>query len=262
MKKAILLVSHGTTYGDTRKKTIGAIEEKVRRQFPEYDVRRAFTGKAVIRKLKLRDGIYIDTPEEALERLRDEKYTQIIVQPLYIIPGLEYEALKAIVKGYKDKGVFEKIASGRPALSDDYGRFIKALEGHLNKKETFVLVGHGTSHPANACYCGLQKALEEKGYTNVYIGTIEAYPGIELIKTRLLRDKVTKLTLKPLMLVSGYHARKDMVEAEDSWKNHLVKEGIHVEVDMRSLGQIPAFQEIYLTHLRDVQNLEKQSGIS
>ena len=47
-KKAILVVSFGTSYAQTREKTIGAIEEDFRSAFPEYTIRRAFTSKMII----------------------------------------------------------------------------------------------------------------------------------------------------------------------------------------------------------------------
>ena len=36
-KKAILVVSFGTSYADTRKKTIEAIENRIQDAYPEYD---------------------------------------------------------------------------------------------------------------------------------------------------------------------------------------------------------------------------------
>ena len=44
MKEAVLVVSFGTSYAQTREKTIGAIEEAIRSAFPEYTIRRAFTS--------------------------------------------------------------------------------------------------------------------------------------------------------------------------------------------------------------------------
>jgi len=44
MKKAILVVSFGTTYKDTLKLTIEKIEDEIRERFKEYHVMRAFTA--------------------------------------------------------------------------------------------------------------------------------------------------------------------------------------------------------------------------
>ena len=49
VKKAILVVSFGTTYADTRKVTTDAVEAKIKAAFPEYDVRHAFTSRIIIK---------------------------------------------------------------------------------------------------------------------------------------------------------------------------------------------------------------------
>ena len=71
-EKELLVVSFGTSYAQTREKTIGAIEEDFRSAFPEYTIRRAFTSKMIIKKLRERDGIEVDTVAQALEKLEAE----------------------------------------------------------------------------------------------------------------------------------------------------------------------------------------------
>ena len=80
-KKAILVVSFGTSYEETREKTIGAIEEDFRRAFPDYTIRRAFTSGMIIKKLRERDGIAVDSVPQALQKLYDEGYGTVICQP-------------------------------------------------------------------------------------------------------------------------------------------------------------------------------------
>lgn len=261
MKKAILVVSFGTTFADTREKTIDVVEDKIRTNFPQYDVRRAYTAHIIINRLKKRDNIHVDTPEEALKKLMEEGYREVIVQPLHIIPGLEYDYMKSVVSRFRHKRVFEKLSIGRPALffkeghnaPDDYEIFVDAVSKHLNKEDTFVLMGHGTAHHANASYSCLQQVFGDKGYSNVYIANVEGYPEIPVIIDRLIQDKVKEVTLKPLMLVSGDHARNDMVgDDDDSWQNQLAAKGIKAAADMRSLGEIDDFQDIYVQHVEDV----------
>ena len=52
MKKAVLVVSFGTSYKETREKTIEACENKIKEGLKEYDFFRAFTSNMIIRKLK------------------------------------------------------------------------------------------------------------------------------------------------------------------------------------------------------------------
>ena len=46
-KSAILVISFGTSYQDTRKKTLDAIEKELKEEFSEYDFRRAYTSPTI-----------------------------------------------------------------------------------------------------------------------------------------------------------------------------------------------------------------------
>ena len=262
MKKAILVVSFGTTYEDTRKLTIEKIEEGVMETFKDYDVRRAFTAHKIIKILKERDGINEDTPEEALDKLMKEGYSDVIVQPLHLIPGEEYDYVKAVVHSYKNKNAFQKLRLGRPVLyykgeedgiPDDYGVLVGAVKETIPKNKVVVYMGHGTIHYANACYSCLQSVLSDHGFENVYIGTVEGYPTLMDVIRWLKKDEIKEVTLMPLMIVAGDHAKNDMAsDDEDSWKTLLQHQGIKVNIYLHGLGEIPKFQEIYIEHIRDV----------
>ena len=64
----LLVVSFGTSYNDSRRLTIGAIEEAMEAAFPDYSVRRAFTSQIILDHVESRDGEVMDNVEEALER--------------------------------------------------------------------------------------------------------------------------------------------------------------------------------------------------
>ncbi|WP_032121513.1 sirohydrochlorin cobaltochelatase [Clostridium amazonitimonense] len=261
MKKAILLVSFGTTHYDTRKVTIDAIEKKVRETYKDYEVRRAFTAHIIINVLKNRDGIIELTPEEALEKLYKDGYEEVIVQPLHIIPGLEFDYINGVVDQYIEKGYFSKVKVGRPILyfkgheediPDDYSILIESIEKLLNSYENLVLMGHGTTHYSNAAYVCLQQVLMDKGYNKVLIANVEGYPTLEDIIPKLKAKNMNKLTLAPLMVVAGDHAKNDMASDEDdSWKSILEKSGFEVNVHMHGLGEISEFQDIYIEHIKD-----------
>lgn len=258
VKKAILVVSFGTTHEDTRKVTIDAIEEKVRENFKDYEVRRAVTSHIIIKRLKERDNIFIDTPEEALEKLVHDGYEEVIVQPLHIIPGSEYDYVKEIVESYRVKAVFKKLMLGRPVIygNDDYGVLIEAIKHHLEGEQAVIFMGHGSEHYANACYSCLQNHLAGEGYENVFIGTVEGYPSINDVVKWVKRKKVKKAMLTPLMLVAGDHVKNDMSgDDEDSWKHILKKEGVETQVYLHGLGEEEKFQEIYIKHIKDAMNL-------
>ena len=57
--QAIVVVSFGTTFDDSREKCIESVENKITEMFPYYEVRRAFTSNIVMKKLADR-GIQVD----------------------------------------------------------------------------------------------------------------------------------------------------------------------------------------------------------
>ncbi|MHC1682659.1 MAG: sirohydrochlorin cobaltochelatase [Clostridiaceae bacterium] len=108
MKKSILVVSFGTSNKDTLKKTIDVIEDKIKNKFEDYEVRRAFTSQKIINKLRERSNVFIDTIEEALEKLSNDGFEEVIVQPLNLAPDEEFENIKLVVEGFEKKGTFKK----------------------------------------------------------------------------------------------------------------------------------------------------------
>ena len=62
-EKALLVVSFGTSYAQTRERTIGAIERKLAERFPNRVVRRAWTSSFIIKKVAKTEGLIVDTPE-------------------------------------------------------------------------------------------------------------------------------------------------------------------------------------------------------
>lgn len=270
MKKAILVVSFGTSYEETRKVTIEAIEDKVKETYKDYEVRRAFTSHIIIRKLKKVYNMHVDTPEEALERLKNEGFEEVIVQPLHLIPGLEFDYIKKILThGYKNS--FKKVEIGRPLLyfkgeeeghPDDYVLMAKAVKEQIKEGENVLFMGHGTPHYANAVYACFQCVLQDEGMKNVYMANVEGYPYIDNAVKRIKEDNIKEITLMPFMLVAGDHAQNDMAgDEEDSFKSILEAEGIKVNVYMHGLGENKKVQELYIQHLEDaIEGRYKEIG--
>ena len=257
VKPAILVVSFGTSFNDSRHITIGAIESAIREKFPDYDVRRAFTSQIIIDKLKERDGVVIDNVEEALDRLVADKVQEIVVQPTHLMNGYEYDDLAKALESHKDK--FKKVALGEPLLSsdDDYYKVIAALasvsERYDDGKTALVFMGHGTEAESNKVYSTLQDKLSAEGKKNYFIGTVEAAPTIEDVLKGVEAAGLKKAVLRPLMVVAGDHANNDMADLEDpeSWASQLTAAGIEVECVLEGLGQIVEIDELYAAHAAD-----------
>jgi sirohydrochlorin cobaltochelatase len=255
VKKGILVVSFGTSVLSALEACIEGTENKIKESFPEYEVRRAFTSYMIMKKLKLENNIHIDTVEEALEKMKDEAFTHVYVQPLHIMPGDEYD--KVIRGVFKYEKAFSQLIFGRPILyrEKDYDIAVDALKTQfpkLKERQAIVLMGHGSSHPANATYSLLQCILVDKGLDNAYVGTVEGYPTLTNVIPKLKADGIMEVILMPFMLVAGDHAINDMGgQDEDSWKNQLEDQGFKVSIYLHGLGENKEFQNIYVQHIRD-----------
>ena len=259
-KPVILMVSFGTSYNDSRDKTIGGIENAVQAANPEYDVRRAFTSQIIIDKLKERDNIVIDNVEEAFARLEADGVKDLTVQPTHVMNGFEYDDLMAVVKANADK--FDSVKVGAPLLTsdDDYTNVIDAITVATSEYDdgntAIVFMGHGTEHASNATYAKLQSKLTDAGKKNYFIGTVEATPSLDDVVAAVKAGGYKRVVLEPLMVVAGDHANNDMAgDEEDSWKTVLTNEGFEVVTLIRGLGELEPIQKIYVDHVKNAAPL-------
>lgn len=253
MKKGIIITSFGTTYKRTRRLCIESIENRVREEFKDYTVLRAFTSRVVISRLKKRDNIHVDNPTEALEKMRDQGIKEISIQPLLIIEGIEYEKIlkeaREFMKGNEDIS----ITVGKPLLSSeiDYKKAVKALE--LPGDKSIVFMGHGSDHKTDISYEKLENQIRQDGFHNIFIATVEGEKTIEDVLVHLKSKAIEEVLLKPFMLVAGDHATNDMASSdEDSWKSILEKNDIKVDTQISGLGEVEGIQDIFIDHLKDI----------
>ncbi len=248
MKKAILVVSFGTSYKETRKKTIEACEKKIKEDLKDYDFFRAFTSNTIIKIIKNKDNLRIKNPIESLDELYEKDYKKIIVQPLHIVCGEEFNKLKNQVESYKNK--FEKIILGRPLLTNinDCKEVANILQiPKMHDKEAILFMGHGTNHKSHTIYKTLENVLINLGI-NAYVGTFKEHKEIEYIIKRLKSDDIKTVNLMVFMLVAGNHALNDMAGDKNSWKTILENHGFKVNIHLNGLGENPFIQDKFMKH--------------
>lgn len=252
MKKALVVVSFGTSYPETRIKNIESCEKAMHILCPDRDFFRSWTSHIIRRKVATRDNLLIDSPQQALERLIKEGYQDVAIQSLHVINGDEFEKITREVKVYQKQ--FEKMAIGKPLLSsfDDYMKVIIALQAqapNLASDERVVFMGHGTTHHAFAAYACIDHIFTDKKLPFI-MGAVESYPEIDTILSKLIEDKVRKVHLMPFMIVAGDHATHDMASDEDnSWSSRIKALGIEVECHLQGLGENSQIRQLFAEHL-------------
>ena len=249
----LLVLSFGTSFNDSRRLTIGAIEDQLEKSFPDYSVRRGFTANIVIDHVAKRDGEKIDDIDESLKRAVDNGVKNLVVQPTHLMNGLEYEELKGDIAQYSD--AFDKIAIGQPLLSsdDDFSRVENAIvdwtKDYDDGETAIVFMGHGTSADSNGVYQKMQELLTKDGHTNYFVGTVEATPSLDDVMAAVKKGNYKRVVLEPLMVVAGDHANNDMAgDDKDSWKSQFEAAGYQVECLLRGLGENETIRQIYVEH--------------
>lgn len=253
LTKALLVVSFGTTYAQSRAASLDAIETRLRIAYPDYTVRRAYTSKMILRTLAERDHLFIPTVAEAMQQLAADGFREVVIQPTHVMGGYEYNDILRDIQPCADQ--FDQIRIGTPLLSseqdfDDVVAILSDITRICQDEQTaFILMGHGTEHEANAVYDKMQKKLFSAGINTLFIGTVEAKPELEDVIRQINPAKIKRIILFPLMIVAGDHANNDMAgDEENSWKSILTREGYEVHCVLKGLGEYTTIQEIFVRH--------------
>lgn len=262
-EKELMVVSFGTSYNDSRRLTIGAIEGAMEKAFSDWSVRRGFTSQIIIDHIKSRDGVAIDNVGEALKRAADNGVKTLVIQPTHLMDGLEYNDLVEEAAAYSD--AFEKMAIGKPLLTSDadfdtVAKAITQATAEYDDGETAIcFMGHGTEAESNQVYTKMQQVLTDGGYKNYYIGTVEATPSLDDVLAKVKAGDYKRVVLEPLMIVAGDHANNDMAgDDEDSWKTAFEKAGYQVNCLVHGLGELEEIQQLFVEHAQAAVDSLKQ----
>ncbi len=275
----LLVVSFGTSFNESRANDIKGIEDALEEAFPDWSVRRAFTAQIIINHVQARDGEAIDNVDQALQRAVDNGVKNLVIQPTHLMHGAEYDELVDTLANYEDK--FESVVVSEPLLGEVGADATKVNDDKKTVAEAvvkaavatagydslqaadedgcaFVLMGHGTAHVAKVTYSQMQTQMNELGYKNVFIGTVEGEPeetACEAVIDAVSEAGYKKVILRPLMVVAGDHANNDMAgEEDDSWASMFKASGNFDSVDcqIEGLGRIEDVQKLYVEHSKAV----------
>ena len=273
----LLVVSFGTSFNDSRAEDVKGIEDALAEAYPDWSVRRAFTAQIIINHVEARDDEVIDNMQQALDRAVENGVKNLVVQPTHLMHGAEYDEMTEAINGYKDK--FESVAIAEPMLgevgddatviNDDKKAVAQAITDTACKEAgfdsmdaaaeagtAFVFMGHGTSHTANVTYDQMQTQMENLGFKNAFIGTVEGKPedtACDKVIEKVKEAGYKNVVLRPLMVVAGDHANNDMAgDEEDSWKSQFVASGNFDKVDcqIEGLGRVEAVEKLYVEHTK------------
>ncbi len=286
MKKAIVLSAFGSTEPTALQPFLDTVKE-VGEAFPACDTHLVFTSPTIRDIWHNRTGnktfraeqpqipelfYNVQTPLSVLADLQAKGYKQVVVQPLYMVEGTEFydlratvNALRSIVTFRAQNTPFPTLALGRPFLgmnSDtrDYHQDIQtmaeALKDDISQarkyNQALVYAGHGSPRYATPAYTELEAKLQELGDIPVFFATLEGWPDLPSLVTRLQTAKIKKILLKSFCFTCGKHSLQDIAgEKADSWLTVLRGSGFDVQTELNSIGSRPQVRRILVQHILD-----------
>lgn len=285
-KDAIVLAAFGTSYP----KALGSIlniRERVEKANPGIPVKLAFTS-SIIRGIWQerqtdaawqkahpeipKDVLYVKSTLATLADLSDQGYKNVFVQPLHVFAGEEFEDVKNVMLGLRSIRSlrtkylpFKKMRFGRPALgmpgdvypyTEDITVAAKALKADVEEAKkmdaALVYMGHGNDVFSTGVYAEFQIEMQQMYGIPVFVGNVEGFPNYDEMLVDLKASGKKRILMKPFMIVAGDHASNDMAgDEDDSWKVMLTKDGFSVKTELRGLGSVDAWADLYVNNLKD-----------
>ncbi len=273
MKKALLVVSFGTSFKETREKTICALEQDLRDRFPDRAFYRAWTSNRIIKKVAETEGLIVDKLEEAVLHMKADGVDDVLVQPTHMTDGFENDRMMKLLREVKDS--FSVVRAGKPMLvtEDDIDYMSESVLADFPEvkagKAALVLMGHGTpvkpgekgyepeSDP-NKVYAVQENSFRKLGYDKVFVGTVEAVPTLEDTLEKLTAEYPApgRVYVAPYLIVAGDHANNDMAgDGPDSWKNVIAGKGYEVIPVIRGLGEYPKIRARFVKHAEEAEEI-------
>jgi len=288
-KQAIVLAAFGTSYPNALQSILN-IKDRMEKANPGIPVRIAFTSN-IIRKIwqkrqndtawqKANPGIpseilFVKTPLATIANLQDNGYQDIAVQSLHVFAGEEFEDLRQMMIGLRSirtvkarYNPFKTLRLGRPALGSpgDVYPYAKDIEAATTVLKTdvdearkmnaaLVYMGHGNDFYSTGIYAEFQKKMQQAHNYPVFAACVEGFPDFDDLLADLKASGRKNILMKALMVVAGDHAANDMAgDEDDSWKVRLTKAGFKVTTELRGLGMIDGWADIYANHLKDAMS--------
>ena len=245
MKCGLLVVSVGTTLREAEETGILPVERALAAAFPARRCYRAWTGTAILRRLREVRGNCPDDVTTALERMAEDDIRDVLIQPTCLVAGAEFAAMRQAVEVME--GRFSSVKIGMPLLADeeDLARMAEILRTTCAPApgEAVLLMAHGSAVAALPT-----EFLREPLYLGFRTGKPDCGDLIGMLRQR---PEIRKVRLLPMMMTAGYHACRDLAgDGPDSWKSQLQRAGYRTECLLRGLGELPEIRQLLIDHAR------------
>jgi len=239
-KPTIILTAFGTSVPEARK-VFDYIDQKTKKNYPNYEVRWAFTSSFIRKKLK-KQGTITFSLSEVIDQLKTQKVTDIVIQSLHVVPGQEFKEISQV----DTTGLNVSIGTALLTTDDDIKKTITAISDQIAPDCQNIVVGHGNDHypEYNQQLIAFDKALKSR-HSNAVLCSVEGKPGSGFIE-KLHGKNLARVNFIPLMIVAGDHIMNDVMGEEDSWKSMI---NAKTSTFTTPLGYNDKVLDIYFEHI-------------
>ncbi|MEA2099416.1 MAG: sirohydrochlorin cobaltochelatase [Campylobacterota bacterium] len=217
--KAIILSCFGSVIEQDKYLDLKKLIES---NFGEVDVFLSFSSRMVLKDLDKREIPYKNL-SQVLADVDMLGYKNIIVSSINLFPTDEHDMVKKIVDGFNNFSLANiRYTNAILTKTKETTLYLKELDEMLTQEEVANLyVIHGT--PAlelggieSISYsASLLEMLGDKNYTCSLEGSFPFYAIKKQLVKKMLAEGVKKVQIIPMLLVSGNHYIKDMIEIKD-----------------------------------------------
>nr|WP_321268154.1 sirohydrochlorin cobaltochelatase [uncultured Sulfurimonas sp.] len=232
----------------------------VQKEFEESDVYIAVSSKFILKALQKRGFEYKNLAQN-LADADQMGYKNIVVASITLFPTYEHEQTKKIVRSFKEFASANIVSTDAIfSKTKESTLFLKELDKSVSKKESANLyVLHGTPRLETAGLASVNYVSEyiEKKSSKNYTCSIEgAFPFFAIkedLIEKMKKDGVKKVQIIPMLLVSGNHYTKDIVEMNEELNEHFKSKIVKslTKSEKFNLLELDAIENIIIQNIKN-----------
>ncbi len=236
LKNVIIVVS--VSQGDPDS-GISRLQQKIASTYSQEKVLFAYTGSHILKQ----------HPECSLQAvlraIQKDGFCHIVVVPLYLLTGNEYQKVRRQLCGEKATILPLPFQQKKNCV-----RLVQAFADHFPVQEGkgWVFVGHGSKEDEQF-YKDVQGLFDEQNRKDCFVTTLLDPDALSKCTMWAKNENKKALSIVPLMLGSGKHIQKDIFSNETGWKIRLEKAGFDVDAQKLDVGSLQIVQRLYLQEI-------------
>ncbi|WP_312105381.1 sirohydrochlorin cobaltochelatase [Lachnoclostridium sp.] len=248
-KKAILIVSYGSSSFSTDNNFDMTLQKQLELAFHDYAV-----YPAIISHAQDKDSTVFPFLFKVLEQLHNNKITTLYILPTFLLPGHSFLKMQQTLADYQH--LFHEIHICTPLLAtkecyESITSSLATLYPIHHNDEVIVFFGHGSSHSSSTYYNELEAYFHYNHHINYFVLTLDFLSDIEDFITTLHERGIKYIRLVPLLMLAGYHVFHDMAgKHQESLYSVLTTADFKVDCVLSGLGNEPLIQQLFIEQLQ------------